>query len=145
MTDQDWIALFNEHSSSVTMLWTVYVLVVALVVGFVAQKKNLDDVKWFLIGAFLLFAFANLLPMVRAQETLVAIHRHLPSEARAVIPVWSACAVALVHLVMDCIVVLFLFGWRKHFDPTVDRPSSRPKQEHVKAETTGNAACSDLP
>lgn len=60
---EHWISLYSVHSDSVMTLWTVYVLVVALVVGFVAQQKRLGAVRWLLVAAFPLFAFANGIPL----------------------------------------------------------------------------------
>lgn len=115
MTVQDWIALFNEQSGSMMTFWTVYVVVVGLVVGFVAQKETLGSVRWLLAGAFILFALANGFPMFRAQATLKAIHGQLPCEVREMFTIWPPCVVALVHLVMDVLVALFIVRWDKGF------------------------------
>ena len=113
MREQDWIALFNGQSGSLMTFWTVYVVVVGLLVGFVVQKENLGNVKWLLVGAFILFALANGLPMVKAQVTLKAIHGQLPKEVQEMFTIWPPYVVTLVHLVMDVIVALFLITWDK--------------------------------
>ena len=109
MKNQDWIALFNGQSGTVMTFWSVYVLVVGLVVGFVVQKERLDEFKWLLVAAFLLFALTNGYPMYLAQETLQSIHAKLPCEAREMFKIWAPWQVASVHIVLDALVVIFLF------------------------------------
>lgn len=109
MRNQDWIALFNGQSGTVMTFWSVYVLVVGLVVGFVVQKERLDGVNWLWVGAFLFFALTNGYPMFRAQRTVQAIHAKLPGEAREMFKIWPPWEVASVHIILDVLVVIFLF------------------------------------
>ena len=64
--------------------WSVYVLVVGLVVGFVAHRGSLEGIRWFLVFAFAVFALTNGYPMFLAQCTLQSIHAKLPAEAREI-------------------------------------------------------------
>ena len=112
MSEKDWITLFVHQSDLVMTLWTVYVAVVALIVGFVAQKEQLNGIRWVLVAAMSLFALANAVPLVRAQMTLVEIHERLSCDACLMLSVTPAWQVAVVHGVMDAIVVLFLIRWR---------------------------------
>ena len=109
MRNQDWIALFNGQSGTVMTFWSVYVLVVGLVVGFVVQKERLDGVKWLLVFGFVVFALANGYPMFRAQRTVQAIHAKLPCEARKMFTILSPWVVISVRIILDVLVVIFLF------------------------------------
>ena len=120
MAAEHWIDLYLGHSDSVMTLWTVYVLVVALIVGFVAQQSNLGAVRRLLVVAFLLFAVANGVPLYLTQTTLADIHTRLPDETRDILRVSAPCLVALLHAVMDVIVVAFLGGWGNWFGPQED-------------------------
>ena len=68
-----------------------------------------------MLGAFLLFACTNVIPMFRAQATLKALHGQLPGEARDMFKIWSPWVVAVVHLVMDAFVALFVIIRDKWF------------------------------
>ena len=59
--------------------------------------------------AFAVFALTNGYPMFRAQRTLQAIHAKLPAEAREMFKIWSPWEVASVHIILDVLVVIFLF------------------------------------
>lgn len=115
MSEKDWIELFVDQSDSVMTLWTVYVAVVALIIGFVAQKENLDGIRGILVATMALFAVVNGVPLVRTQMTLVEIHDRLSCDSRHIFSATPVWAVALVHVVMDAIVVLFLSGWGRWF------------------------------
>lgn len=71
-----------------------------------------------------LFAFANGISLFQTQTTLADIHARLPGEARDIFRVSPPCLVAMVHLVMDIIVVVFLVSWRNWFGPKEDGTSS---------------------
>jgi len=115
MAVERWTELYLGQSDSVMTLRTVYVLVVALVVEFVAQQSKLSAVRWLLIVAFPLFALASSVPLFLTQTTLADIIARLPDEARETLRASSPCHVALVNVVMDVIVVVFLLGWDKWF------------------------------
>ena len=132
MAVERWIELYLGHSDSVMTLWTVYVLVVALVIGFVAQQPKLGAVRWLLAVAFPLFALANGVPLFQTQTALADILARLPSETREILRVSSPCHVALVHAVMDVIVVVFLLGWGKWFGPKEDGTSCMGRASGAK-------------
>ena len=127
MCEKDWITLFVHQSDLVMTLWTVYVAVVALIIGFVAQKEQLNGIRWVLVAAMSLFALVNGVPLVRAQMTLVEIHERLSCDAYLMLSVTPALIVALVHVVMDAIVVLFLIGWGRWFSR---RSHTAPRDSH---------------
>lgn len=120
MNEERWIELYLGHSDYVMTLWTVYVLVLTLVVGFVARQPRLGAVRGLLVVAFLLFAIGNGVPLFRTQTTLVDIHARLPDETLEILRVSSPCHGALIHAVIDVIVLVFLVGWGNWFGPKND-------------------------
>ena len=119
MTDMDWMGLFVEQSNLVIMLWTVYVLVVSLLVGFVAQRERLDGIRWLLVGTFALFALVSAYSMYIAQDALEKIHGKMSCNAQEIFTVSSTCWVLVFHLILDALVLLFMiFGFRDLRIPT---------------------------
>ena len=115
--DQAWITLYFKACNSVMTLWTVYVLVVALLAGFVAQKGQVDSVKWLLIAAFALFAIANGYPLWQTQSTVAKVHAKLSCDVRKMFTLWSPRIVISVHVILDAIVLWFLYGGHPWVSP----------------------------
>ena len=109
MKEVDWINTFIQQSSSVMTLWNVYIVVVLGMIGFIVQKGDAVSTKdmKIIIGAFVLFALSNGMPLYQAQDTLVQIHEKIINkEMFTTFPAW---AVSLVQLVFDAIVLVFLY------------------------------------
>ena len=108
MKEIDWINTFIQQSSSVMTLWNVYIVVVLGIIGFIVQKGDsvsIKDMK-IIIGAFILFALSNGIPLYQAQDTLFQIHEKMANkEMFTAHPAW---VVALVQLTFDAIVLVFL-------------------------------------
>ena len=117
VSDQAWLKLYFEQIDAQMTLWNVYVVVVALVVGFVAQKEYLEGtVKWLLLVAFTLFAFANGYPLYETQYGLNEIHCRLSFDVRDIFRVSPTGWVVGVHIAMDAVVIVLIGGWwRKWF------------------------------
>ena len=109
MDDQFWIRIFIDQSKSVMELWTLYVLVVTIVIGFVAQKEVLSRSTGIVLAAgFIFVAAANAVPLLEAQSTLEEIRGKLSRDGRGMfsaLPVWS---VAIFHIALDILVIGFV-------------------------------------
>lgn len=118
MTDQDWLKLYFQASTAVMTLWTVYVAVVGLIVGYVANAKPPGSVRCVVVVAFLLFVLANGYPLLQAQSALVWIRSMLSYEPRAIFTALSPWVVGSAHCIADILVLSIIIGW-----PWVSRPT----------------------
>ena len=114
MTDRHWIPIFMQQQEAVMTFWTIYVLVAALLLGFAAQKAPLDTpTRWLLAIAFFVFAIANYVPMYDALVTHERIYCYLSTESRAIFNEPSAQIAAIVHIVLDVMLFLYLFWFSR--------------------------------
>lgn len=135
MNEQHWIPIFIQQSESVMTLWTAFIIVNIGVVGFVIQRGaafTLQE-RILFVGAFILFAIANGIPLYEAQQTLVEIKQAL-AEIKPKIPssvefrAHNPKAVIAIHILFDLIIVSLLIGWpfKKFVIDTNKKDQNRP-------------------
>jgi hypothetical protein len=113
MSDQHWIPIFIQQSSSVMILWNVYIVVVVGVIGFVLQKGaalSKSD-RYTLIIVFLIFALSNGWPLYEAQSTLFQIWSCISFLVQPMFHATEPLIVSCVHALFDIFVIVFLYTW----------------------------------
>ena len=75
MNDEYWIGVFIDQTQAAMEIWTVYVLVVTLLLGFVAQKKESLEgcTACVLVVGFVIVAAANGVPLASPEDAQMRV------------------------------------------------------------------------
>ncbi|MDE0036614.1 MAG: hypothetical protein OXU77_03515 [Gammaproteobacteria bacterium] len=109
--DRFWMQQLTSESEGVMSLWRTYIIIVAVIVGFLASAKPSLDQRFFIAALFLIVAVYNLVPMYLAQVRVEKISCMLTKSGN----VDSALArrskpeqLVGLHILVDAAVVVFV-------------------------------------
>ena len=112
----DWIAIYYGSSQMVMAYWTVYVAVIAAIIGYVVQRGLRERRERVLfIVTFVLFSLANAIPMYHVQVSSKSAANQLASGvlSNAQLYATDPWVVMVSHGIFDVCILVFLLMWRE--------------------------------
>ncbi len=111
MNQDQLIGLFISQNQTISGIWSLYVVVVLGMVGFIFQRGGLNDIYEKLV--FVVFSVFSATPIYLSTKSLFWLSTQIGLDVfKALEPIYTI----FLHGFFDIIVVLFIVMWRKPKD-----------------------------